>query len=53
MSDWKSILDRRMAEPGANEAYLATKLAFELGASVRAMREAKGMTQKDRPTPQG
>ena len=46
MSDWKTIRDRRMAEPGAHEAYLATKLAFELGASVRAMREAKGMTQK-------
>lgn len=46
MSDWTRMRDRRMTEPGAHEAYLATKLAYELGASVRKMREAKGLTQK-------
>ena len=46
MSDWTALRDQRMAEPGAREAYLATKLAYELGASVRKMREAKGLTQK-------
>ena len=46
MSDWTALRDQRMTEPGAREAYLATKLAYELGASVRTMREAKGLTQK-------
>lgn len=47
MSDWTAVRDRRMAEPGAQEAYLAAKLAFDLGASVRELRQAKGMTQKE------
>lgn len=47
MSDWAAVRDRRMAEPGAQEAYLATKLAFDLGASVRELRQARGMTQKE------
>jgi transcriptional regulator with XRE-family HTH domain len=34
-----------MSEPGAEEAYEATRLAFELGASVRSMRERRGWTQ--------
>lgn len=46
MNDWTTLRDRRMAEPGAHEAYTAAKLAFELGASVRRLREAKGLTQK-------
>lgn len=46
MNDWTTLRDRRMAEPGAQEAYGAAKLAFELGASVRRLREAKGLTQK-------
>ena len=46
MSDWTTLRDQRLTEPGAREAYLATKLAYELGASVRRMREAKGLTQK-------
>lgn len=53
MSDWKQVRDRRMAEPGAQEAYLAAKLAFDLGASVRELRVAKGMTQKDLATAAG
>ena len=47
MSDWTAVRDRRMAEAGAQEAYLAAKLAFDLGASVRELRQAKGMTQKE------
>jgi transcriptional regulator with XRE-family HTH domain len=34
-----------MAEPGAEEAYDATRRAFELGAAVRRMREQRGWTQ--------
>jgi transcriptional regulator with XRE-family HTH domain len=34
-----------MGEPGAAEAYDATRRAFELGATVRAMREQRGWTQ--------
>ena len=34
-----------MAEPGAEEAYDATRRAFELGAAVRHMREQRGWTQ--------
>ncbi|WP_406285771.1 multiprotein-bridging factor 1 family protein [Embleya sp. NBC_00896] len=44
-SDWQEIRRRRMAEPGAEEAYEATRIAYELGRSVREMREALGMTQ--------
>ncbi len=42
---WRQLRGRRMSEPGAAEAYDATKLAFELGASVRQMRERRGWTQ--------
>ncbi|MFC8848677.1 MULTISPECIES: hypothetical protein [unclassified Micromonospora] len=28
--DWNELRDRRMAEPGATEAYEATRIAFEL-----------------------
>lgn len=34
-----------MAEPGAQEAYQATRLPFELGKTVREMREQRGWTQ--------
>lgn len=43
--DWRGLRDRRMAEPGAAEAYEAARLAFELGKAVREMREARGWTQ--------
>jgi ribosome-binding protein aMBF1 (putative translation factor) len=42
---WDGLRGRRMAEPGAVEAYDATRRAFELGATVRAMREQRGWTQ--------
>jgi hypothetical protein len=41
-TDWRKVRDRRMREPGAEEAYDAARLAFELGAAVREMREARG-----------
>ncbi len=36
-----------MTEPGAAEAYEAARLAFELGRSVRTLREAKGLNQTE------
>ena len=44
---WRELRDRRMAEPGAAEAYEAARLAYELGKMVRAMREARGWNQSD------
>lgn len=44
-SDWQDLRARRMAEPGAEEAYEAARLAFELGAAVREMREQRSWTQ--------
>ncbi|MGC0419312.1 helix-turn-helix domain-containing protein [Embleya sp. AB8] len=43
--DWQEIRSRRMAEAGAEEAYEAARIAFELGRSVREMRERHGLTQ--------
>ncbi|WP_328808490.1 helix-turn-helix domain-containing protein [Nonomuraea montanisoli] len=45
--EWQQLRDRRMAEPGAAEAYEAARLAHELGKTVRAMRENRGWTQSD------
>lgn len=44
-SDWGALRERRMAEPGAAEAYDAARLAYELGRSVRTLREGKGWSQ--------
>ncbi|WP_182877774.1 helix-turn-helix domain-containing protein [Microbispora sp. H10670] len=44
---WRELRDRRMAEPGAAEAYEAARLAYELGRAVRAMRETRGWSQND------
>jgi ribosome-binding protein aMBF1 (putative translation factor) len=43
--DWAAMRERRMAEPGAAEAYDAAKLAFELGRAVRELRERRGWSQ--------
>jgi transcriptional regulator with XRE-family HTH domain len=40
-TEWREIRDRRMREPGAD----AARLAFELGAAVREMREQRGWTR--------
>lgn len=44
---WSELRDRRMAEPGAEEAYEAARLAFELGAAVRELRLARGWSQAE------
>jgi ribosome-binding protein aMBF1 (putative translation factor) len=44
-SSWASLRERRMSETGAAEAYHATKLAYELGRSVRVLREQRGWSQ--------
>ncbi|GAB3860731.1 multiprotein-bridging factor 1 family protein [Micromonospora andamanensis] len=43
--DWAAMRERRMAEPGAAEAYDAARLAFELGRAVRELRERRGWSQ--------
>ncbi|WP_198168383.1 helix-turn-helix domain-containing protein [Herbidospora yilanensis] len=45
--DYRELRSRRMAEPGAAEAYEATRIAYELGKTVRAMREERGWSQSD------
>jgi ribosome-binding protein aMBF1 (putative translation factor) len=44
-TSWTEIRDRRLAESGAREAYHAAKLAYELGRSVRGLREQRGWSQ--------
>ena len=44
-ADWGELRQRRMAEPGAAEEYAAARLAFELGRSVRELRERRGWSQ--------
>ncbi|MFE9582734.1 helix-turn-helix domain-containing protein [Nocardia sp. NPDC006044] len=43
--DWAEIKNRRMKEPGAAEAYEAARLAYELGRTIRQMREERGWSQ--------
>jgi ribosome-binding protein aMBF1 (putative translation factor) len=42
---WSDLRERRMNEPGAQDAYDAARLAYELGATVRRLREGKGWSQ--------
>lgn len=42
---WAAMRERRLAEPSAAEAYDAARLAFELGRSVRELRERRGWSQ--------
>ena len=44
-TNWSDLRGRRMAEPGAQIAYDAAQLAYELGRSVRSLREQKGWSQ--------
>jgi ribosome-binding protein aMBF1 (putative translation factor) len=46
-STWETVRDRRMAEPGAPEAYQAARLAFELGQAVRELRQQRGWSQTE------
>jgi transcriptional regulator with XRE-family HTH domain len=45
MSAWAELRARRLAEPGAMEEYDAAKLAFELGAALRGLREERSWSQ--------
>ena len=44
---WAQLRNRRMSEPRAREAYEAARLAFELGGTVRHLRERRGWSQAD------
>jgi ribosome-binding protein aMBF1 (putative translation factor) len=44
-SSWSELRERRMGEPGAAEAYHAAALAYELGRTVRNLREQHGWSQ--------
>jgi transcriptional regulator with XRE-family HTH domain len=44
-SSWEELRGRRLSEPGAADAYEAARLAYQLGAAVRDLREAKGWSQ--------
>ena len=44
---WKELRDRRMSEPGAQESYQATRLAYELGRRIRALRELRAWSQSE------
>jgi ribosome-binding protein aMBF1 (putative translation factor) len=46
-SSWAGLRSRRMAEPGAPEAYQAARLAFDLGRTVRQLREQRGWSQSE------
>ncbi len=46
-SDWRELRSRRMAEPGAAEAYEGARLAFELGRRVRELRVRQGLSQTE------
>jgi ribosome-binding protein aMBF1 (putative translation factor) len=44
-TEWQRLRDHRMSESGAAETYAATRLAFELGRTVRELREHRGWSQ--------
>jgi ribosome-binding protein aMBF1 (putative translation factor) len=44
-SSWEELRGRRLSEPGAADACEAARLAYQLGAGVRDLREAKGWSQ--------
>ncbi|MFC6010023.1 helix-turn-helix domain-containing protein [Nocardia lasii] len=44
-SDWAELRAQRLTEPGAAEAYEAARIAFELGRTIRGMREQRGWSQ--------
>jgi ribosome-binding protein aMBF1 (putative translation factor) len=46
-SDWQELRSRRMAEPGAADAYDAARLAYELGQRVRELRVQQGLSQTE------
>lgn len=50
MSDrtsWSELRDKRMAEPGAADAYRGAAIAYELGRAVRELRVERGWSQRE------
>ena len=46
-SDWQELRGRRMAEPGAVDAYDTARLAFDLCRRVRELRIQQGLSQTE------
>jgi ribosome-binding protein aMBF1 (putative translation factor) len=46
-TSWTDLKGRRMAEPGARDAYQAARLAYELGLRVRQLREQHSWSQRE------
>jgi ribosome-binding protein aMBF1 (putative translation factor) len=46
-SDWQELRSRRLAEPGAADAYDAARMAYELGQRVRELRVQQGLSQTE------
>lgn len=46
-TSWSELRDKRMAEPGAADAYQAAALAYELGRTVRELRVEHGWSQRE------
>jgi ribosome-binding protein aMBF1 (putative translation factor) len=46
-ASWAEIKERRMREPGAQEAHDVARLAYELGKTVRQLREKLGWSQAE------
>jgi ribosome-binding protein aMBF1 (putative translation factor) len=46
-SGWSGLRERRLAEPGAEAAYEAARLAYQLGRAVRELREQRGWSQRE------
>src|SRR5262245_11842177 len=44
---WAALRDRRLREDAAQAAYDATRLAIELGATVRELRDLRGWSQSE------
>lgn len=44
-AEWEELRERRMAEPAAEAGYRAAQLAYELGRTVRELRERRGWSQ--------
>ena len=43
--NWLELRERRMSERGADAAYQAARVAYQLGSAVRTMREQRGFSQ--------
>jgi ribosome-binding protein aMBF1 (putative translation factor) len=46
-SSWADVRSRRLKEPGAQETYQAARIAFDLGRTVRQLREQRGWSQAE------